>query len=54
MAGKQTPNHQIKGKPVGMSESAWFQLHKLAAKIYLNHADEIRETQAKQKKVMTG
>ncbi|MEK4980846.1 hypothetical protein [Bacillus sp. FSL K6-6540] len=53
MAGKQTPQ-QFDGKPAGMSQSAWIQLHKLAAKIILNHSEEIREIQASRKKALTG
>jgi len=33
------------GKPVGMSDKAWMDLHKLIAKIHVNHADEIKQIQ---------
>lgn len=54
MAGKQTPNHQTNGKPAGMSDDAWIKLHNLAARICLNHADEIRALKANREKVKTG
>lgn len=54
MAENQTPNHQMNGKPAGMSDGAWQKLHKLAAKIYLNHADEIREKRVHQERTLTG
>lgn len=35
------------GKPEGMSEKAWINLHKVLAKIHLNHREEIQTMQKK-------
>lgn len=35
------------GKPEGMSDKAWINLHKVLAKIHLNHREEIEELQRK-------
>ncbi|WP_179014398.1 hypothetical protein [Paenibacillus sp. 79R4] len=37
-------NNQAK-KPEGMSERAWINLHKVLAKIHVNHFSEIQELQ---------
>lgn len=54
MPGKQTLQMHPNGKPVGMSDAAWKQLHKVIAKIHMNHLDELREIQERKMKEAIG